>query len=140
MSEIAKVESRDEIVEESRIEVEKSILVVLLALSDQDGDVSLAAQHVLISFGSYLSDSCAELIEKEAGKSNRRLHCGEFTSEFVSRLTIANVDNNDGDNDNNLIGNILDNCVTSLASHNRYIRGQTSTIIGNDSLLDTYKL
>jgi len=136
MSEIAKVESRDEIVEESRIEVEKSILVVLLALSDQDGDVSLAAQHVLISFGSYLSDSCAELIEKEAGKSNRRLHCGEFTSEFVSRLTIANVDNND----NNLIGNILDNCVTSLASHNRYIRGQTSTIIGNDSLLDTYKL
>ena len=111
--------------ENARIEVEKSMFIVLLTLADQDADVSLAAQHVLISFKPYLSEPCTELIEKHAG--NKRLHTGEFTSEFAARLTQTMEDK--------LIRNILNACVISLSSHNRYIRGQTSTIIGEVMLI-----
>ena len=103
-------------------EFDKSIFIVLLSLADQDDEVSLAGQQVLISFKDTdsLSIKCSELIQKHAG--NKRLHTGEFTSEFVARMTQTM--------DKDLVLNILNQCLDSLSSHNRLIRGQTSTIIG----------
>ena len=69
----------------------------------------------------HLPESCGELIEKHAG--NTRLHTGEFTSELVDRIA-QNMDHQ-------FVLSLLEKCISSVSNSNRYVRGQTATIIGN---------
>lgn len=66
-------------------ELTGSLFSVLLALADSDEQVRCSAQLALVAISNLLSTTCAELITKHCG-ANTRLHTGEFTAEFVSRL------------------------------------------------------
>ena len=73
----------------------------------------------------HLPESCGELIEKHAG--NTRLHTGEFTSELVDRIA-QNMDYQ-------FVLSLLEKCISSISNSNRYVRGQTATIIGKLSII-----
>ena len=82
--------------------------------------MTFAAQSVLLNVRHHLPESCGELIEKHAG--NTRLHTGEFTSELVDRVA-QNMDYQ-------FVLSLLEKCISSIGNSNRYVRGQTATIIG----------
>ena len=102
-----------------RKEVDEILLNILLCFADRDDEVKFAAQKALGSFSKCLPDNCLDLIKKQV--DNRRLHTGEFTAEFCSRISTSYPPET--------TLKILTDCEIQLGNTNGAVRAQTATII-----------